>query len=66
MIILLVNLQKEISTKNEGGTVSYDEKTVKVNDIKNIETLKHELLHAIKGEKRDFRSKNTRSKKATL
>ena len=37
--------------KNEGGTVSYDEKTVKVNDIKNIETLKHELLHAIKGEK---------------
>ncbi len=26
-------------------------KTVKVNDIKNIETLKHELLHAIKGEK---------------
>ena len=37
--------------KNEGGTVSYDEKTVKVNDVKNIATLKHELLHAIKGEK---------------
>ena len=37
--------------KNEGGTVSYDEKTVKVADIKNISTLKHEILHAIKGEK---------------
>lgn len=39
------------SDRNEGGTVSYDEKTVKVADIKNIATLKHELLHAIKGEK---------------
>lgn len=37
--------------QNEGGTVSYDEKTVKVADIKNISTLKHEILHAIKGEK---------------
>ena len=37
--------------KNEGGTVSFDEKTVKVADIKNISTLKHEILHAIKGEK---------------
>lgn len=37
--------------QNEGGTVSYDEKTIKVADIKNISTLKHEILHAIKGEK---------------
>ena len=37
--------------QNEGGTVSYDKKTVKVADIKNISTLKHEILHAIKGEK---------------
>lgn len=37
--------------QNEGGTVSYDGKTVKVANIKNISTLKHEILHAIKGEK---------------
>ena len=37
--------------KNEGGTVSYDKKTIKVADVKNISTLKHEILHAIKGEK---------------